>query len=46
MMPVPRVSVRNSVRKPISPRADEVLHPRPAGAVVHELLHPAAAQRE
>ena len=44
---MPRVSVRNSVRKPIRPRAGhEVLHPRPAGAVVDHLLHAALAQRE
>ena len=44
---MPRVSVRNSVRKPISPRAgDEVLHARPAGAVVDHLLQPPLAQRE
>ena len=45
--PVPRVSVRNSVRKPISPRAGtQVLHPDPAGAVVDHLLERALAQRE
>ena len=44
---MPRVSVRNSVRKPIRPRAGhEVLHPHPAGAVVDHLLHAALAQRE
>ena len=36
---MPRVSVRNSVRKPISPRAGhQILHPHPAGAVVDHLL--------
>ena len=43
---MPRVSVRNSVRKPISPRAGhEVLHAHPAGAVVDHLLHAPLAER-
>ena len=46
-MPEPRVSVRNSVRKPIRPRVGhEVLEPHPAGAVVDHLLHAALAQRQ
>ena len=43
-MPVPRVSVRNSVRKPMRPRrGHEELHADPAGAVVGHLLHAALA---
>ena len=45
--PVPRVSVRNSVRKPISARAGhQELQPHPAGAVVDHLLHAALAHAE
>ena len=44
--PVPRVSVRNSVRKPIRPRAGtQIFHADPAGAVVDHLLQPALAAR-
>ena len=44
---MPRVSVRNSVRKPIrAAGGDEVLHPHPAGAVVDHLLEAALAQRQ
>ena len=44
---MPRVSVRNSVRKPIRPRAGTTTSmPHPAGAVVDERLRPALAQRE
>ena len=44
---MPRVSVMNSVRKPIEPTCgDEVLHAHPAGAVVHHLLEATLAQRE
>ena len=44
---MPRVSVRNSVRNPISAAGrHEVLEPDPAGAVVDHLLHPALAQGE
>ena len=44
---MPRVSVRNSVRNPISAAGrHEVLEPHPAGAVVDHLLHPALAQGE
>ena len=47
MMPVPRVSVRNSVRKPISPR-DGMRNsmPHAAGAVVDHLHHPAAPRAD
>ena len=45
--PVPRVSVRNSVRKPTRPRAGHaLLHAHPAVAVVDHLLHAALAQCE
>ena len=44
---MPRVSVRNSVRNPISAAGrHEVLEPHPAGAVVDHLLHAALAQGE
>ena len=44
---MPRVSVRNSVRKPIRPAGrDEVVHAHPAGPVVDHLLHAALAQGE
>ena len=44
---MPRVSVRNSVRKPISPRAGTSdVHANPAAAVVDERLGAALAERE
>ena len=45
MIPVPRVSVRNSRAKADQPASrDEVVHPHPAGAVVGHVLHPALAR--
>ena len=46
-IPDPRVSVRNSVRKPIMPaRGHEEVEPDPARPVVDHVLHAALAQRE
>ena len=46
-MPVPRVIVRNSVRKPMRPRRrHDELHAHPAGAVVRHVVHAALAGGE
>ncbi len=47
MIPVPRVSVRNSRAEADQPAGrHEVVHPHPAGAVVGHVLHAALARGE